>query len=144
MGKSNRERKESLKKASKYVRNKDLLPELKKFKATGEMSEELGEMLLLMAKKISNRGNFRSYTWRDEMVMDSLLNCMKYLHNFDPDKSNNAFSYVTTMLMNSMKNYIKYQGKHSQIKDALYNSRLELLEVTGYCLKGIDYECLKD
>ena len=132
-------------KRTDYVTNQQLMPEMLKYKETGLMSEELGEMVLMMCFKIMLKSNFNKYTFKAEMIGEAIENIMKYLlNNFDPyHEKANPFGYLTTMIHNSFKNCIKKQQKHSKIKDLLYNSRLYLFESTSYSLKGIDYTELK-
>jgi DNA-directed RNA polymerase specialized sigma24 family protein len=84
------------------------------------MNNKLGGMLLLVARNLSSKSNFSGYTWKQDMVSESLLTCVKYLKNFNPDKSQNAFAYVTQIIKNSFKLYITEQKKHSKIKDMCY------------------------
>lgn len=108
-----------------YVNNADLLVEINDYKTTGIMSEKLGEMLLEIANNFSSRGNFANYTWREDLVADGVLTCIKYLKNFDTNKSSNAFSYITQIYYHAFLNYIKMQNKHSEIKDVLYKRMVE-------------------
>ena len=108
-----------------YVNNVDLLVEINNYKTTGVMSENLGKMLLEIANNFSSKGNFVSYTWREDLVADGVLTCIKYLKNFDTSKSSNAFSYITQIYYHSFLNYIKVQNKHSDIKDHLYQQMIE-------------------
>ena len=103
-----------------YVKNKDLIVEVIKFKEDGVASEELGQMLIAIATKLSTKGNFMSYTWRQDMISEAVLTCIKYLKNFNPDKSQNPFAYITQICKNSFKAYIKSQNKHGIIKDNCY------------------------
>jgi len=50
-----------MKKKKIYLSNKDLLPEIMKFKETGVASEKFGEMLLKIATNLSNKPNFIRY-----------------------------------------------------------------------------------
>jgi len=108
-----------------YVNNKDLLSEIKIYKDSGVMSEKLGEMILEIANNFSSRGSFAGYTWRDDLVADGVLTCVKYLKNFDHTKSSNPFSYITQICYHAFLNYIKTQNKHSEIKASLYDRMLE-------------------
>lgn len=130
----------------KYISNKDLLPEVLKFKETGEVSEELGNMLLHMGYKYATKGNFANYTWKDDMVQQSIEICLNYLKNFDPNKQKkpNPFAYITTIFKNAFINYIKKQGRHSVIKDICYRKREVLFDGPTYVNKGIDYQRLKE
>jgi len=60
--------------------------------------------------------NFSRYSFRNEMVSDSVLNCVKYLHNFDENKTRNAFSYVTTICWYSAVQRIKREKQQQDIK----------------------------
>jgi DNA-directed RNA polymerase specialized sigma24 family protein len=130
----------------KYISNKDLLPEVIKFKENGIASEELGSMLLSIGYKYATKGNFANYTWIDDMVSDAVQICLKYLKNFDPkrQKKPNPFAYITTIFRHAFINYIKQQGKHSQIKDTCYQKREILFDCPTYSNKGIDYQRLQD
>lgn len=122
-----------------YISNKDLLPEVKKFKRSGEMSEELGEMIMKIAKRYIGKGNFSGYStdWKEDMVQDAALTCVKGLHNFDPEKSNNPFAYITTICSNAFKHYLKTQKKHRQIKDTCYKNS-DVFD-SDYTHRGVDY-----
>jgi DNA-directed RNA polymerase specialized sigma subunit len=104
-----------------YCDNDELLEELRKYKQSSKMSENLGMLILKIARNLSNKGNFAGYTWKDDMIGEAVLTCVKYLHNFDPEKSNNPFAYVTTCCKNAFITYIKAQHKHTIMKDVLYN-----------------------
>lgn len=122
-----------------YVRNKDLIPEIMKMNESGLISEELGRMLLLIAKNISNKGNFINYTWKEDMIQEAVLTCCRYLKNFDLKKSNNPFAYITTICNHAFVNYINKQKKHSEIKDRCFHSREVITEIFTYSHKAIDY-----
>jgi DNA-directed RNA polymerase specialized sigma subunit len=123
--------------ANNYVNNEELLNEIIIFRENDVLSEKLGEMILVIAKNYSTKGRFCNYTWREDMVSEAVLTCCKYLKNFNPEKSSNAFAYVTKICHNAFKGYIKKENKHSKIKDNLFNSFRE--DVIYYSLKGIDY-----
>lgn len=128
-----------------YVRNKDLIPEIKKFNESGQISEELGSMLLLIAKNLSNKANFINYTWKEDMIQEAVLTCCKYLKNFDLEKSNNPFSYITTICSHAFVNYINKQKRHSTIKDTLFHNRGDMEDVVGmYQTRAIDYTVMSD
>lgn len=136
-----------IKKRKHYVTNKDLLLEIQEYKKTGIVSEELGEMILSIAKNYATKGSFSGYTWKEDMISESVLTIIKYIHNFDPEKSKNCFAYFTTIIYHSFLNYIKKQKKHSEIKDKCYK-QLHLLEEDNYndyyLIKAINYQVLRN
>ncbi len=114
-----------MKQPKNYINNEDLLIEIDDFHKAGKMSEKLGAMLLNIANQYSSKGSFAGYTWREDMIGEAMLTCAKYLKNFNREKSNNPFAYITQICRNSFVNYIKMQSKHSQIKDTLYKNMVE-------------------
>ena len=127
-----------------YIKNADLLTEIVEFKKAGRASENLGKMLLSIAKNFSSKGNFSGYTWRSDMVSEAVLTCLKYLKNFDPNRSNNAFAYITQICNNSFKAYIKTQNKHSRIKDMCFQCvESGALDNTSCYMVAIDYEGIR-
>ena len=127
-----------------YLNNANLLQELVDFKKSGKYSENLGDMFLQVAKNLSNKSNFIGYTWKDEMISEAVLTCVKYSKNFNPEKSKNAFAYITQICYNSFINYIKKQKKHSSIKQHLYDKKDLVMEDVRYTYSSIDYTRFKN
>lgn len=102
-----------------YLTNSDFLEELKKYKETKVVSEELGEMFEKLSYKVSNKANFYKYPFKDEMIREGILTCLTYIDNFDPEKSSNPFSYFTTVCYRSFQNFIKKEKKQISVKESL-------------------------
>lgn len=121
-----------------YVRNAELLPEMINWKETKIISNELGKMFITIATNLSKKANFAGYTrvWREEMIQDAVLTCVKYGKNFNPELSNNPFAYVTTICYNAFKNYINKQKRHSEIKDKIFNAKDDYLAIRD--AEGVD------
>jgi len=128
--------------SKKYLTNKEIIPELEKYKKTGVASEKFGEQLLLLARNLSHKSNFIGYTqdWKEDMISLSVFMCLKYSKNFDTEKSGNAFSYLTKIIYNSFQSYLNTQKKHSNIKKECYN-RKDFVPENPYI--SIDYQSLK-
>lgn len=106
-----------------YINNEKLLAEVRVYAETGVHTEELGKMLLLLAKRYSDRGNFSGYSWKDDMICEAILTCLKYMHNFDVNiEKANPFAYFSRIIHNSFLSYISKQKKHSKIKDICYKN----------------------
>ena len=135
----------------KYIRNEDLLKELKIYAETDVRTEELGKMFLLLAERYSDRGSFAGYSWKDDMICEAVLTCIKYMHNFDVtiDKPN-PFAYFSRIIHNSFLNYISKQKKHSKIKDICYKN-IDFITPDGdlnddwsfFEVCGIDYKAIR-
>jgi len=127
-----------------YVNNKEMLEEFRKYKETGKISNELGDMFVKIAVNLSNKPNFIGYTWKEEMIGEAVLTCIKYSKNFDPDKSNNPFGYISRFCYNAFVEYIKKQKRHSSIKETLYDNKELVDHDQFYSYKSIDYTTLRN
>lgn len=57
------------------------------------------------------------------MIGDAIENCLRYIHNFDPDKSKNPFAYFTQIMSFAFIRRIDKEKKQSYIKyKAIENS----------------------
>lgn len=128
-----------------YITNEEMESEMKKFKDSGVMSERLGSMFISIATNYANKGNFTGYTWKKDMIGEAVYTCVRYAHNFDPDKQSksNPFAYFTKICYHSFLNFIKKQKKHSDIKDTCFKNMETFNEDEQFIEKAIDYELLK-
>jgi DNA-directed RNA polymerase specialized sigma24 family protein len=122
-----------------YVTNKELLEEFKKYRETGKISDRLGEMFVKIAENLSNKPNFIGYTWKEEMIGEAVLTCIKYSKNFNPDKSKNPFGYISRFCYNAFVEYIKKQKRHGNTKETLYMNKDLVDHDQFYSYKSIDY-----
>ncbi len=76
----------------------------------------IGECLYKIATRLSLKPNFISYTYRDEMISDGLENCINYLNNFNPEKSDNPFAYFTQNIWFAFLRRIDKEKRHLYIK----------------------------
>ena len=76
----------------------------------------IGECFLKIANHLSYRPNFINYTYRDEMICDAIENCIQYIGNFNTEKSNNAFAYVTQICYYAFLRRIQKEKKQVFIK----------------------------
>lgn len=97
----------------------EYLDAVKKSKENGEpeprIPDYIGECLLLIAEKLATRYNFSAYTFKDDMVGDALLNCLKYLKNFNPFYKK-PFAYFTWIMWRAFLRRIYAEKKQSYIK----------------------------
>ena len=63
-----------------------------------DVTNYIGECFLKIANHLSYRPNFINYTYRDDMISDGIENCLQYMNNFNPEKSNNPFAYFTQII----------------------------------------------
>ncbi len=50
------------------------------------------------------------------MIGDAIENCLRYIHNFNPEKSNNPFAYFTQIMYYAFLRRIEKEKKQTYIK----------------------------
>ena len=142
-----------------YVNNKEFLAALIDYRQNVELAQQrgdpkpqitnyLGECFLKIATHLSFKPNFVNYIFKDDMISDGIENCVQYIHNFDPEKSQNPFAYFTQIIHYAFLRRIQKEKKQLEIKN-------KILERTGYdevffddnLIDGVnysDYNSIKD
>lgn len=93
------------------------------------ISNYLGTCITKICLKLSSRGNFSGYTYKDEMVSDAQYICIKYFNNFDPDRGFKGFSYFSRIAWQAFiarigKEKNQEVVKYEILKHELHNSNL--------------------
>lgn len=89
-----------------------------------QVSDFIGECILSIANKLANKPNFMNYPFKDEMISDGVENCLMYLNNFNPSRSNNPFAYFTQIIYFAFLRRIGKEKKHLYTKYVLIEERL--------------------
>jgi len=134
-----------------YVNNRDFseavveyCSEVKECKKRDEpiptVPNYIAECFLKIAEGLSHKSNFVRYTYREEMVMDAVENCLKAIENYDVDKVTrtgkpNAFSYFTQISWFAFLRRIQREKKQQDIKTK-YMSEAELEEFIENSIDG--------
>ena len=116
--------------ATHYVNNAEMLTAIVKYKkeltearenGTEEprIPEYLGECILKISTRLSHKANFINYSYRDDMVLDGIENCMQCMNSFNPEKSSNPFSYFTQVIYFAFLRRIAKEKKQSYIRGRL-------------------------
>ena len=90
-----------------------------------QITNYLGECFLKIATHLSFKPNFVNYIFKDDMISDGIENCVQYIHNFDPQKSQNPFAYFTQIIHYAFLRRIQKEKKQLEIKN-------KILEKTGF------------
>ena len=76
---------------------------------------------LRIAEGLSHKANFVRYTYREEMVMDAVENCLKAIENYNLDTATrtgkpNAFAYFTQIAWYAFLRRIEKEKKQQDVK----------------------------
>ncbi len=118
------------KKSEHYVNNKDFLAALEQYAIDIERAKEkglpkpqipryIGECFLKIANHLSYKPNFVNYMFKDDMICDGIENCVRYIHNFNPEKSKNPFAYFTQIIYYAFLRRIQQEKKQLEIKNKI-------------------------
>ena len=147
------------KRSEHYVNNKEFLAAIIDYKQQIVDAEELGkpkpripnyigECFLKIATHLSYKPNFVNYMFKDDMVCDGIENCVQYINNFNPEKSQNPFAYFTQIIHYAFLRRIQREKKQMEIKNKiLERSGYEEVFVDNNTLDGTnysDYNSIKD
>jgi hypothetical protein len=115
-----------------YVNNKDFsLAVVEYCKQIAEAKEKkqsipvvpnyVAECFLKIAEGLSHKSNFIRYTYREEMVMDAVENCLRAVENYDIEAATrtglpNAFAYFTQISWYAFLRRIAKEKKHQEIR----------------------------
>jgi hypothetical protein len=81
----------------------------------------VAQCFLKIAEGLSHKGNFIRYTYREEMVMDAVENCLKAISNYNLEAATrtgkpNAFAYFTQITWYAFLRRISKEKKQQEIK----------------------------
>ena len=115
-----------------YVNNRDFSQAVVDYctladqaKAAGQQQpivpDYIAECFLRIAEGLSHKSNFIRYTYREEMVMDAVENCLKAIENYNIEAATrtglpNAFAYFTQISWYAFLRRIAKEKKQQDVK----------------------------
>lgn len=119
-------------KTQHYVNNKDFSQAVVQYcteiRSAKEANQEtpivpdyIAESFLRIAEGLSHKSNFIRYTYREEMVMDAVENCLKAIENYNIEAATrtgnpNAFAYFTQISWYAFLRRIAKEKKQQDVK----------------------------
>ena len=121
-----------MKKTAHYVNNADFSQAVVEYVKTvntardnenqiPEVPQYIAECFLRICEGLSHKSNFIRYTYREEMVMDAVENCLKAILNYNIETATrtgkpNAFAYFTQIAWYAFLRRIEKEKKQQDIK----------------------------
>ena len=110
-----------------YVSNKELFQVYLGWYANIKTAKEMGldeppipdyicESMIKIATRLSYKPNFINYTFKEEMIGDAIYDCVRFAKKFNPEKSENPFSYITTICFNAFLRRIDKEKTQTYVK----------------------------
>lgn len=139
-----------------YVNNKkfseavyDYAIEVNKAKKAGDptptVTDYIARCFLKIAEGLSHRPNFVRYTYREEMVMDAVENCLRAIGNYKIKTATrtgkpNAFSYFTQICYFAFIRRILKEKRQQEIKFRF----IEKMGIEDFVQMGMDGEAAQE
>ncbi len=133
-----------------YVNNKEfslaVVEYVKSVNAAKEAEKEIPKVtnyiascFMKISEGLSHRPNFVRYTYREEMVMDGVENCLRAINNYNIDTATrtgnpNAFSYFTQICFFAFIRRITKEKKQQDIKFKF----IEKMGIEDFAAMGMD------
>jgi len=110
-----------------------------------KVTDYIATCFMKISEGLSHRPNFVRYTYRDEMVMDAVENCLRAIRNYDIDTATrtgnpNAFSYFTQICFFAFIRRITKEKKQQDIKHRF----IERMGVEDFMDMGMDPQAASD
>lgn len=94
-----------------------------------QISNYIAESILKIAENISRCPMYYQYSFRDEMISQGVENCLKYLHNYDPNALFDLESCISKY--GEEKGTEKYNKRRERMKNSqLSNESFEISDKT--------------
>ena len=84
----------------------------------------------IIANKYSFDRKFINYPFRQDMVSEATIICLKYMGTFNPEKTKSAYSYFNQAIHNCFLQYIIKEKKQISIKETCL--QMEIDRCSGY------------
>ena len=86
-----------------------------------KVTNYIASCFLKISEGLSHKSNFIRYTYREEMVMDAVENCLKAIHNYNIEAATrtgnpNAFAYFTQICYYAFLRRIAKEKKQQDVK----------------------------
>lgn len=91
----------------------------------GTITNKLATMFIKLCERYATRGNWRGYSYNDEMKSQALLQLAQIGLQFDEMKSANPFAYYTTTISNSFTRVLNIEKNNQKVRD-------DILELNNY------------
>ncbi len=115
------------KKKTNYVDKEHLMNELVKYheklsyakknnKPLPQIPDSIGLAITKIAKNYANVHSFRNYSFKDEMIDDAIVACIKAVDGFDVTRSNEPLSFFTTCCYFAFLQRIEFEDKQKYIR----------------------------
>lgn len=88
-----------------YLNNQKFYERLTEWLATDDekVPDDIAEGIFQICTNLARSGRFAGYTWKDDMIGEAILDCIRSARKFNPERSSNPFAYFTQIAYNAFR-----------------------------------------
>lgn len=102
----------------------------------GKTTDKLGHMYMELTKRFAKKGNWRNYTYRDDMESRAIEQLSAVGLLFNESKSDNPFAYYTVCCTTAFTSVLNQEKKNQKLRDDM----IELAGATPSMTRQIENE----
>lgn len=125
-----------------FIKNEDFIEKLVERQAINRerveqgleliiVSKYLAERMFMLSDALSKRHNFIGYSFREDMVSDAVVDCIKYIDKWTLDKGDNPFAYFNQICFYAFLRYIQSEKKQAYVKYRIVSNLGTFLQDIG-------------
>ena len=117
-------------KGNYYIDSTEFLKSMIDSQNRGYPTEEYANGCLLIANHLITSRNFSGYSQhlKEDMISNAMVCCMKAIHKFNIEKTQNAFGYITRTIWTSFIMVLRQHYKYINLKNKLMEHQLEMMD----------------
>ena len=101
------------------------------------VTEYIGECFMKIARGVAMKHNFRNYSYINDMISAGVEVCLKHVLSFNPEKSNNPFSYYTQAIWFAFLHVIDKEHRQTDLKRrAFLNTDIDAFDLQDHDESG--------
>lgn len=113
--------------------------------APRKMPDTIGKAIKQISEGIGSRPNFRNYTFIEDMIADGIVDAVRSVKSFDPEKSANPFGYFSRVIWFAFLGRIELEKKMHKTKlDQMMDPTQDFFHLAHGDTQGIDRTELLD
>ena len=98
-----------------YIRNKDLIAQIRASRRANEITPELALTLLTLAQRMASAENWRGYSYREDMIAEAMPALCNAVFMFDLRRKN-PHAYFYTAVLNAFRKHLLYEKRYERVK----------------------------
>lgn len=85
------------KKTGYYIDKKEFRDEILRCREQDQLSDKLTRMFMTLAQNVANKMYYSEPADKEDCISTALFSCVKYWKSYNPEKTDNAFAYFTSV-----------------------------------------------